>query len=207
MTPEQLSRHVTINASKAFLDTLQNNTGAILCLAHMGNWEILTKIAPLIQPTPQHFGAVYRPLDSKAADQYVAQQRKKYGCQMFSKTEGIGSLSTFIRGGGILGILADQRAGKARKNNRPFFGIDSARSKLPAVLHLRTGAPLFIVSVSSPTDGHWRVSISPLPESASPTDRESILSTITAGYESSFSNHLLDVFWMHRYWLPKKKKR
>jgi KDO2-lipid IV(A) lauroyltransferase len=204
MTPEQLSEHVTIDASEEFLTAIKNDTGAILCLAHMGNWEILTKVAPLLQPTPTKFGAVYRPLDSKAADDYVAAQRKEYGCQMFSKQAGVGTLSTFIREGGILGILADQRAGKARKNNRPFFGVNSARSKLPAVLHLRTGASLFTVAVSSPSDGKWLIDILPLPQADDPTDRESILSTVTAGYEATFTKHLLDVFWMHRYWRVNK---
>lgn len=206
MTPEQLSKHVTIDASADFFEAIKNETGAILCLAHMGNWEILSKVAPLMDETPTKFGAVYRPLDSKAADDYVAQQRKEYGCQMFSKKEGIGKLSSFIRDGGILGILADQRAGKARKNNRPFFGVDSARSKLPAVLHLRTGAPLFTVSVSSPSDGKWLIEITPLPKAENPADRESVLSTITKGYENSFSKHLTDVFWMHTYWRKKRSR-
>ncbi|MFC5050151.1 lysophospholipid acyltransferase family protein [Rubritalea spongiae] len=198
MTPEQLADYVTIDISPEFSQAIHSGKGAILCLAHMGNWEILTKIAPLVEPSPKQFGAVYRPLDSKTADHYVAKQREKYGCQMFSKKAGVSTLSNFIRNGGILGILADQRAGKARKTNRPFFGVDSARSKLPAVLHLRTGAPLFTVAVSSPKDGRWLIEIKKLPKASH--DSESILSTITAGYESAFSEHLLDVFWMHRYW-------
>ena len=78
MTPNELSHHVKIQTSPEFVSAIKENKGAILCLAHMGNWEILTKISSLVEPSPDHFGAVYRPLDSKAADRYVAQQREQY---------------------------------------------------------------------------------------------------------------------------------
>ena len=171
-----------------------------MCLGHMGNWEILTKLMPLVDPVPEHFGAIYRPLDSKAADRYVANQRKEYNCEMFPKSTSIGKLSSFLRKGGVLGILADQRSGGA-KNARPFFGMNSERSKLPAVLHLRTGSPLFSLSVSSEKVGRWTVSIEPISiEEETPTT-DDVVKAITAAYEKNFSKHLLDVFWLHRYWV------
>jgi KDO2-lipid IV(A) lauroyltransferase len=201
MTPHQLADYIDINVSPSFHQAVKDNTGAILCLAHMGNWEILSKLMLLVEPKPERFGAIYRPLDSKAADDYVANQRKEYNCEMFPKSTPLGTLSTFIRDGGVMGILADQRSGRPKKANRPFFGRDSARSKLPAVLHLRTGAPLFTLSVHSPTPGRWTIDILPinLPDKKLSTDE--IVENITAGYERNFSAHLLDVFWLHSYWV------
>ncbi|WP_018969417.1 lysophospholipid acyltransferase family protein [Rubritalea marina] len=201
MTPEQLSEHITIHISTEYQQAILNNSGAVLCLAHMGNWEILTKISSLLDPEPKKFGAVYRPLDSKAADRYVAQQREEYHCQMFPKSTSPSKLANFIRNGGILGVLADQRSG-GPKNTRPFFGIDSARSKLPAILHLRTQAPLFSLSLSSPEPGQWLVEILPvdLSKCSAEPQRDEVIDAITASYEKSFSKHLLDVFWLHRYW-------
>lgn len=199
MKPKQLAEVIDINIDPSFHQAVKNNSGAVLCLAHMGNWEILSKLMPLVDPTPERFGAIYRPLDSKAADDYVAAQRKEYNCEMFPKSTPLGTLSTFIREGGVMGILADQRSGR-KKNNRPFFGEDSARSKLPAVLHLRTGAPLFTLSVYSLTPARWTIDILPieLPEQKLTTD--DVVEHITMGYQRNFSAHLLDVFWLHRYW-------
>ncbi|MFC4991173.1 lysophospholipid acyltransferase family protein [Rubritalea tangerina] len=202
MTPQQLTDCVDISISPEFRQAIQSNSGAILCLAHMGNWEILSKISSLVDPEPEKFGAVYRPLDNKAADDYVAQQRQEYNCQMFSKSTPMGTLSTFIREGGILGILADQRSG-GMKNARPFFGVDSERSKLPAVLHLRTGAPLFSVAVSSPEPAKWRVEIIPIPTDVSDINVDDAVTLITSSYEKNFRSNLLDVFWLHRYWVKK----
>lgn len=200
MTPEQLTPHIELQSCPEYDQAVRTNSGAILCLAHMGNWEVLSKVSSLMQPEPKNFGAIYRPLDSKAADSYVANQRKKYNCQMFPKSTPMGTLSTFIREGGVLGILADQRSGKRKKNGRPFFGVESARSKLPAVLHLRTAAPLFNVSVSSPSPGKWRITIAAVPTLSEKLTTDEVVTQITQGYEHSFSENLLDVFWLHRYW-------
>lgn len=200
MTPEQLKPHIEIQSCPEFDQAIRTNSGAILCLAHMGNWEVLSKISPLMLPEPKKFGAIYRPLDSKAADDYVANQRKQYNCQMFPKTTPMGTLSTFIREGGVLGILADQRSGKHKKNSRPFFGVESARSKLPAVLHLRTGSLLFNVSVISPAPGKWLISVTTIPTLSEKLTTDEVVAHITQGYEHSFSENLLDVFWLHRYW-------
>ncbi|MGJ8671453.1 lysophospholipid acyltransferase family protein [Rubritalea sp.] len=202
MPPKQLSKCVDIQVSEEFRELVINKKGAILCLAHMGNWEILSKIALLITPFPENFGAVYRPLDNKVADDYVAKQRSEYKCQMFSKSTSIGTLSSFIREGGVLGILADQRSGRPRKTNRPFFGKQSARSQLPAVLQLRTNAPLFSVNVTSTSPAHWKITISPIPlPETDKLTKDQVVEAITKSYEKSFSSDLLDVFWLHRYWV------
>ena len=207
MTPEQLKSHIEIKSCPEYDEAIHSNSGAVLCLAHMGNWEVLSKISSLMQPSPEKFGAIYRPLDSKAADDYVAKQRQEYNCQMFPKTTPMGTLSTFIREGGILGVLADQRAGRNDKNARPFFGQNSSRSKLPAVLHLRTTAPLFSVSVYSDKPAHWVIEVLPvsLPEGKMTTDE--VVAAVTKNYEDSFSSHLLDPFWLHRYWVINRKER
>ena len=201
MKPKQLAEVIDINVSPSFHQAVKDNSGAILCLAHMGNWEILSKLMPLVDPTPERFGAIYRPLDSKTADDYVAKQRKEFNCEMFPKSTSIGKLSTFIREGGVLGILADQRSGRPKKNNRPFFGKDSARSKLPAVLHLRTDAPLFTLSVYSLTPGRWTIDILPIELPKKKLTSDEVVENITMGYQRNFSAHLLDVFWLHRYWV------
>ncbi|MEO1856387.1 MAG: hypothetical protein ABGY95_03345, partial [Rubritalea sp.] len=52
MKPKQLAEVIDINISPSFHQAVKDNSGAIICLAHMGNWEVLTKLMPLIEPTP-----------------------------------------------------------------------------------------------------------------------------------------------------------
>lgn len=206
--PEKLGRLIKVNTHPTFLEAINNQSGSIYCLAHMGNWEILSKIAPYITPPPMPFGAIYRPLDNKVADRYVVDQRTRHGCQMFPKSTSINTFSSFIKNGGCLGILADQRAGKSSKNARPFFGKDSARSKLPALLHQRTGAPLFSVAVYSEQPATWTIDIQPI---LLPTDHklstDEVVTHITSAYESIFTTHLLDVFWLHSYWSLRRNSK
>lgn len=205
MTPAQVARVVTVKVHPTLTSSIRQDKGAILCLAHMGNWEILSKITPLIHPEFTPFGAVYRPLDNKTADRYVAEQRHKYGCQMFPKGTPMGTLSTFLKNGGVLGILADQRAGGS-KNNRPFFNRPSSRSKLPAILHRRTGAPLFSLAVHTDEPATWTITTNPIDSPQNPTT-DQIVDAITASYETIFALHLNDVFWLHTYWREKRRKK
>lgn len=205
MSVQQLTKYVTIKAHPSFGQAIAAKKGAVLTLAHMGNWEILSKIPNLFEPLPENFGAIYRPLDNKIVDKYVAKQRTSFGCQMFSKRTSVNTFSSFLKKGGILGILADQRAGRSNKNARLFFSEPSPRSKLPAVLAKRTGAPVFAFSVHSKEKATWCVEIKPieLPQSE---DIGDIVDTITRSYEERFHSHILDVFWLHRYWSKQLKK-
>lgn len=207
LKPGKISECVKVQVAPCLMERTERGEGAILCLAHMGNWEILSKIAPFTFPAHTSFGALYRPLDNKAADQYVAQQRARYGCQMYPKGTPMGRLSGAIREGRLLGILADQRAGGSR-NSRPFFGALTSRSKLPAVLHLRTGAPLYSVAVYATAAGRWQIDITPI---ALPTGEklttDEVVGHVTTAYEETFTKHFLDVFWLHRYWRDRSQKR
>ncbi|GAA5495498.1 lipid A biosynthesis lauroyltransferase [Rubritalea halochordaticola] len=206
MTPEQLSKHVEIEIPDQYMQDMESKRGTIVCLAHMGNWEILTKIIVSAAPDNTEFGAVYRPLDNKVANKYVAGEREKHGCTMFPKGTPMTTLSQFVKKGGNLGILADQRAGKRRKYERPFFGEGSARSKLPAILHRRSGCPLYMAAIYSDTPGKWKIKLFPVEVSSE--DTEEIVAAITASYEQIFREHLIDVFWLHTYWKkPRVKPR
>ncbi|MGB1128311.1 MAG: lysophospholipid acyltransferase family protein, partial [Opitutales bacterium] len=142
MEPKELLQYVDTNLPEEFLQDIRDGKGSIHCLAHIGNWEVLSKVFTIEFPAGTKFGAIFRPLDNELVNNYVLAERERFGCTMFTKRTSVITLSNFIRDGGNLGILADQRAGKKRKYARPFFGRPSARSKLPALLHRRTGAKL-----------------------------------------------------------------
>lgn len=204
MSPAQLQEVVEISYHPQFMEDVKQKKGTVTCLAHMGNWEILSKIVVTALPEGTDFGAVYRPLDNKTANKYVADQREKYGCKMFAKGVPITTLSQYIKKGGNLGILADQRAGRHRKYERPFFGAGSARSKLPAILHKRTQCPMYMAAVFSDTPGRWKIDI--VPVEIQSDEVEEIVDSITAMYEKVFLDHLLDVFWLHTYWRERRQR-
>lgn len=203
MEPEELLKITEIELPPRLLEDLQNKRGSIHCLAHMGNWEILSKVFMLQTPGNQKLGAIFRPLDSPHINKLIQKERERYGCIMFPKGTPIASLSRFVKEGNHLGILADQRVGKERKYAHAFFGRDSARSRLPALLKRRAGRSLYMVANYSTSPGRWRIEIIPIESTSDNT--EELLRLITEGYERLFRAYLTDVFWLHDYWRIKRK--
>ena len=198
MEPEEVLKHVDTAIPDELIEEAQKGLGSIQCLAHMGNWEILSKIFTPFIPKGSKFGAIFRPLDNEIVNKYVLEQRKKFGCELFPKRTSIMRLSAFVKDSGHLGILADQRAGKNKRYARPFFGQSSARSKLPALLQRRTRAKLYMIACYSVEKARWKIEISPIQVDSE--DTEEILSAITQAYENAFRAHPMDVFWLHEYW-------
>ena len=198
MPLERVMEQVDTVIPDELLEDIAVGNGHILCTAHMGNWELLSNVLAIKFPHGASFGAIYRPLDNEFANQYVLKEREKYGCKMFAKRTSVFLLGRFIKEGGNLIMLADQRAGKKSKYARPFFGRDSARSKLPALLQRRTGAKLYMISCHSDEPAKWKIEFTRVPVDSD--DTEEILTAITAEYEKEFLAHILDVFWLHKYW-------
>lgn len=203
MPIKKLRKHVTVLYDDESIAAVKQPDGGLLCIAHMGNWELLSKFPELASFGIHPIGALYRPLDNKFADKYVDKQRTKSGCVMFPKQTSVNTLSTFIKNGGYLGVLADQKAG-GRKNAVPFFGRDTPRSMLPAILKKRTNANFFSLSVYSPEPAKWIISIEHIPTPTEASTKE-IRQLVTTRYEEMFTKHPLDVFWLHRYWRDQKK--
>ncbi len=121
----------------------------VVVLSHLGNWEFLAQILP------QYFAytrmsTVYQKLGNRHLDQFVRQQRARFGVELFDRSEGFQEAVRLLRGGGMIGILSDQHAGDHGLWT-PFFGRLASTSPLPALLCKRTGAALIAASLY--TDG------------------------------------------------------
>ena len=56
-------------------------------------------------------GTHYRPLNNALINAVVERRRRRRGLELFAKRSSTHRLSSFVRGGGAMGILADQRVG------------------------------------------------------------------------------------------------
>jgi len=194
MTDEKIKNHVTIEGADIVRDTLQrSNRGAIFALVHMGNWEILARIGALVAPGIPT-AAFYRPLNNPWMNRMTMRRRARSGTQLFSNKEGFSQSCPLLRDGGMLGILADQHAGHSGSLT-PFFGRTTSCSPLVELLHRRTGAAVFYVSVIRTRRAHWKINITPHPPAiAISTD------TVMQGLERSLSTRPCDGFWFHDRW-------
>lgn len=172
-------------------EALTRSSGLVMMPSHMGNWEILTRIHRELPPGHRN-GAFYRPLNNPLLDARVLAQREAEGCRLFSKRDSFHQATGFLREGGILGILADQRAGPQGELVR-FFGRLTRASPLPGLLARRSKVGVLALSLVTVSPGKWRGRYHPL-------DGQISTKSCMAAIEEAIKTSPLDYFWLQERW-------
>ncbi len=169
----------------------------VLVLSHLGNWELFAQILPHYFSYTR-LSTVFQKLGNRYLDQFVRQQRARFGVELFDRSEGFQEAIRLLRGGGMIGILSDQHAGDHGLWT-PFFGRLASTSPLPALLGKRTGAALIVATLSTEEAGKWRMSFSPPFDSPNDT-----VQSLTARTNEMISAEIRrapeDWFWVHNRW-------
>lgn len=174
------------------LETTENkDRGFLIAMPHMGNWEALTRLGSTYSSN-RRYGGVYRPLQNPLMDDLTRERRTSGGAQLFSRKDGFHPPASLLRDGGVLVVLADQRAGGSGEVI-PFFGKLTSCSPLPNLLARRSKARVASLSISSSGDGRWKLCMMPIDEGSNTPE---IMSQLEAAMRLS----LPDVFWFHDRW-------
>jgi KDO2-lipid IV(A) lauroyltransferase len=187
----KLNNAMRIENRELLEQALSEGKGIVLLLAHMGNWEILSRIIHLFPPGTKT-GAFYRPLNNPWLDQRVLRRRQLDGTRMFSKRDNPLRVAAFLRDGGVAGVLADQRAGK-QGQLVPFFGRLTRVSPLPSLLARRSKATVLAMSLTCEAPGKWVATFHPVAE---PQHTPQCM----AALETAMKSSPLDVFWLQERW-------
>jgi KDO2-lipid IV(A) lauroyltransferase len=172
--------------------------GVVLLLAHMGNWELLSRIVHLF-PKGSKTGAFYRPLNNPRLDARVLARRQADGTRMFSKRDPFHQVTGFLRDGGIVGILADQRVGM-QGEVVPFFGRLTRASPLPSLLARRAKAEVLALSLITEAPGKWKAVFLPV-------EKPHTTPHCMAALENAMRANPIDVFWLQERWKLFLRKR
>ncbi len=199
MDDQVLQKHFSLEGAEQVREHLaKGGSGVIFALCHMGNWEILARIAHLIAPGAPA-GAFYRPLNNPWMNRMTKRRRQRSGTILFSNKEGLTQACPLLRSGGVLGILADQYAGRTGCLST-FFGRPTSCSPLVELLHRRTGAAVFYIAMARDAPAHWQIKIT-----AHPADLVIDTPRVMGYLEKSLSQSPADGFWFHNRWkLPRR---
>ena len=191
LAPEKLGDVIHIENLELLEQALAGGHGVVLLLSHMGNWEILSRIVHFF-PSGAKAGAFYRPLKNRKLNARVLERRQADGTRMFSKRDNPLHVAGFLRTGGIVGILADQRAGN-RGEPVPFFGRLTRVSPLPSLLARRSKSTVLALAVTTEKPGKWRAVFMPV---QSPFTTEHCMVAL----EQAMKSGPVDVFWFQERW-------
>ncbi|HMJ05361.1 MAG TPA: lipopolysaccharide heptosyltransferase II [Chthoniobacterales bacterium] len=211
MPPEAVAARVTLENENIVHDELRAGRGVVLVLSHLGNWELFTQLIP------RSFGyvrisTIFQPLGNRYIDADVRRTRARPGVELFDRRAGFHGPIELLRGGGIVGVLADQHAGDHGMWT-PFFGRLASTTPLPALLAKRTHAAAIAAAVYTDGRGRWRLVFTRCFEA-----REASVPALTAQANEVIAEQIRqapeDWFWVHNRWktpnpnflLPKYKR-
>lgn len=198
LSAEQIDALVTVENPEVVETALTRSPGLVLLPPHMGNWEILSRINTKFPPGHE-IGAFYRPLNNPLVNTRVVKQRELDGTRLFSKRDSFHHVSSFLRNGGIVGILADQRVGKQGELVR-FFGRLTRASPLPSLIARRSKSQVVAMSLITDSPGKWRVRYHPL-------DGPIRTATCMEALERAMKASPTDVFWLQERWKVDVRRR
>ncbi|MBA3652332.1 MAG: lipopolysaccharide heptosyltransferase II, partial [Chthoniobacterales bacterium] len=197
MPLEQVAALVATEGAEEVHRELRAGRPVVIVLSHLGNWELFAQIVPH-QFAYKRLGTVYQKLGNRHLDQFVRQQRARFGVELFDRSEGFQEAIRLLRGGGMIGILSDQHAGDHGLWT-PFFSRLASTSPLPALLCKRTGATLIVASLYTDGPGKWRMTFSP--PFGSPNESVPALTAQTnAAIAQQIRRAPEDWFWVHNRW-------
>jgi KDO2-lipid IV(A) lauroyltransferase len=191
LAPEKLHEIIHIENLEVLESELAKGRGVVILLAHMGNWEVLSRFVHLFPPGTQT-GAFYRPLNNPLMDERILRRRQADGTRMFSKRDNPLHVAAFLRQGGLVGILADQRVGSSGEAVE-FFGRHTRASPLPSLLARRAKCPVLALALNFAGPGRWRAVFT---EVEPPPNTSHCMRTL----EQAMKVDPADVFWLQDRW-------
>lgn len=199
LPPEKIASLVRFSGLDELQAAAARGHGAIGCLAHLGNWELMGAAAGV---RGVKFHAITKTLSGTANQQLHASRRRAFG-ELPPRGSFARGLELLARGE-ILALIVDQHFAGRRAVLVDYFGRPAATSAAAAAFSLRSGAPVFTVWMTLAKDGVYDIVIRgplPVPEAASEEERLRLhTQLLTSELEEVVRRYPEQWFWVHRRW-------
>jgi KDO2-lipid IV(A) lauroyltransferase len=211
MTFEQLQAHVEFVDERGLraLAATRKHKNFVIAIGHFGNFELYARLNRFM-PGYQ-LATTYRGIRPESINRLLQSLRERSGCLFFERRFDAGALkSAMNRGGVVLGLLSDQRAGDGGLR-LPFLGHDCSTSVAPAVFALRYDAALYTGFCFRTGLAQWRIEAGneiPTHEEGRPRTSEAIMRDVNRALELAVRREPANWFWVHNRWkIPKNLAR
>jgi lauroyl/myristoyl acyltransferase len=159
--PAELDARLICEGFQHVERALEKGIGPLLCLPHLGSWEWTAYWLTLVRHIP--VTAVVERLDPPALFDWFAEFREGIGMQIVPLGPDAGRATVAaVKAGRVIALLCDRDIGRGGVEVE-FFGERTTLPSGPAVLALRTGAPLLPTAVYDDGPGHRGVVRPPVP--------------------------------------------
>lgn len=197
--PDDVIAVTDVDGLDALRAAVEDGRGAVLVTGHFGNWEIGgAGVAARGIPVD----AVVQRQANPHFDRLINRAREQLGIRVIQRGGATKDGLRSLRGGRVVALVADQDA-RSRGVFVPFFGRPASTHRGPAVLALRTGAPVFMGTAVRRGDGRYAVTIReiPVPAAGDPEEQiDRLTAALAAALESAVREEPGQYLWQHRRW-------
>lgn len=179
-------------------ELLSRGKGMLLITGHLGNWELLARRAAL---EGYHFVVVARQSPDAGFNAITDRLRAGAGYTVHPRGSSPKYILQTLRSGGVIAILPDQKSDDLFV---PFFDVVTGTVAGPAVLSLKTGAPILPMFCPRQPDGTYRMVLKPeidvhsTGDAAADTAR--IMADINLVIEDMVREYPDQWLWLHDRW-------
>jgi len=197
---ERVRETVSVTNEHLLIDAIEAKTGVIVSLPHAGNWDhagayFCAKGIPLV--------TVAERLKPEKLFLKFLQYRQAMGMEVLPLDGRVlGTLAQRLRQGALVALVADRDLSRTGIDVE-FFGGPSRMPAGPALLALKTNAPLITAFVSYTDTGiHIDFKLIILPSAGSEAEKVSEIVQMTAKhFEEGISEHPEDWHMLQRIWI------
>ncbi len=201
LNAENIWDHVTVEGQENLYTALEGEKGAIVFLAHFGNWELLSLVYGAL--IPNRAKAIAFPLKNELLNTYLWRHREQLSLKLIPRKRAVRETLRALKNNQAIGFFADQNAGSEGVFVN-FLGKPASAVRGPAVLTLRTGAPLiFSLSIRQPDDRHYiyiSPAIYPEPTDDFESDVERYTTQMLKQLETYIHKYPEQWLWLHNRW-------
>jgi KDO2-lipid IV(A) lauroyltransferase len=180
-------------------DVVASGQGAVVCLGHMGNWELMGFESGR---RGYKFHAITKALQGTFNRRLHETRRKSFG-----ELPPHGSFEAgleVLKRGEFLALIIDQHSPSERAVVVDFFGRRAQTFPSPALFALRSGLPVLTAWMALADDGVYEVRIGgPFPVPDAPTLEERLVAhtqLLARELERAVRERPEQWFWVHRRW-------
>ncbi|MBC8095153.1 MAG: hypothetical protein H7Y43_05025 [Akkermansiaceae bacterium] len=208
MTLEEMRPYFSFIGAQKILppQTEAVSQSRVVAIGHFGNFELYARFGQYLPVFK--CGTTYRGLPQPALDRLLKSLRERSGCLFFERRSESSALKAAMSTGLLLGLLADQHAGRSGVRI-PFFGHDCSTSAAPALFALRYHCPLFTGICYRVGLGRWQIEVGDeisTHENGQPRSTEAIMLDVNHAFEQAIRRDPANWFWVHNRWKPVKSQ-
>jgi len=200
LSRERIKELVVFEQPRFLHEAMSHNKGVIAVTGHFSSFELFG-IASGCDGIP--IDVVVKPMRNPRTERLMDEMRHSNGLGVIKVKEGFAKIMCSIAKKRMVALVADQDAGH-NGVMVSFFGINSSTPGGPAVLAVRTGAPMVVGFIVCEQPGKYRAYLHSIQYNVQKNEGNDVVTSITQQYtallESYIRKYPEQYFWMHKRW-------